>query len=366
MKSEDDYVLDSSSMSLEEKIFWSVIAIFLAIWIFLEVLAYKNSHVDQKKTQNPHHNKPLLQSITKTIIKIVDDNDTIKNNLENPKAVEFLNQKLQKENLILDMEINKSVEKLFEPVYNNVDKFLDFHYSVIGEYDELIGAATNKLNNTIKERLFSKEFANNFTSVKDHINSKYLTLLKSYLKDSKEIASFNVDKELNSNVFTMLDNEINERLNIQKIKLGTFVGSAVAIKIIGVVSAKIIAKTASKIAAKSAIKAGAKVTASGSAAAAGLSCGPFAWICAPIAAGVAWFGTDAIVVSIDEKLHREDFKKEIIAMLDKQKEDLIKKTQKIYKERLVNESSKFIEDLKKKSVKKKIKEKITIKKKIGI
>ena len=87
-------------------------------------------------------------------------------------------------------------------------------------------------------------------------------------------------------------------------------------------------------------------------------CGPAAIICSPLLAAAAWFGTDAILVTGDEYLHRDEFKQEIIRSINQQKRSLKDGYKKIYGDALSEESSKIIEKYKEAKVKKKIRKRI--------
>ncbi|MEA3387170.1 MAG: hypothetical protein U9Q66_02015 [Patescibacteria group bacterium] len=354
-----------NTMGKGEKIFWLFIAIFALGWLILQGLAYKNTHKNnQKQNISVSKNEPVLKTLTKTIIEIVDDNKTIRNNLENSETLKLLNENLNLKISNLNETIEYKVNQAFAPVYNNIDTFLNFHYSVVGEYTELIGAATNEIGSTIKDKLFGEIFDSNLKQVKEQVNHKYIETLKEHFNQIDTLATKDINKTLNSQIFSKLNEDIKQRTSVQIIKLGSIIGTATAVKIVGAVSAKIIAKTTTKLAAKSAIKTSAKVAASGTAGTAGLSCGPFAWICSPVAATVAWFGMDAIVVSADEYMNREEFKQDIIAMLDKEKGAITEKLQTSYSNQFEKDSQSIQENFKNSIIKKKVEKTITVKEKI--
>ena len=342
-----------------EKIFWLFIAIFALFWLILQGKAYINTHKNDKD-QNilVGKSEPVLKTITKTIIEIVDDNKIIRDNLENSETLKLLkeNQNLKISNL--NETIEYKVNQAFAPVYNNIDTFLDFHYSVIGEYTELVGAATNEISNTIKDKLFGEAFDNNLEQVKGQVNQKYIETLKEHFNQIDTLATKNINKTLNSQIFSRLNDDIQQRTSVQIIKFGSIIGTATTVKIIGAVTAKIIAKTATKLVTKSVIKTAAKTAASTTAATAGLSCGPFAWICAPVAATVAWFGTDAIVVSADEYMNRDEFKQDITTMLDNQKQELLDKMKFLYSEQFRIDSISIQNNFKNTTIKKEVKKTI--------
>jgi hypothetical protein len=344
-----------------EKLFWLTIVILASIWLTLQVMAYLNV---QKETDRLSKDEPVLTSFIKTIVEIIDDNNTIRHNLENAKTLEMLNKSLNENVSTLSDGIEDKVDQAFAPVYGNIDTFLDFHYSDVGEYTELIGAATSKVGSIIKDKLFGETFKHQLKQVNIEVNEQYMTALKEHFDKIDMYAKQDVDKTLNVEIFSKLNEDIEERLSVQGIKLGSVVGVAAAVKVVGAISAKIIAKTATKLAAKSAIKTGAKLAASGTAATAGLACGPLAFICSPIAGGVAWFGTDALVVSVDEYMNRDEFKEEIVQMLDIEKKAIKDKLRSSYVSQFKKDSAQKQEELKNTSVKKKVEKQITVKEKI--
>jgi hypothetical protein len=347
-----------TSMSKFEKMFWITIVILAFIWITLQVMAYFNAGKESIFFSN---NEPVLTTSVKTIFEIIDDNNSIRHNLENFKTIEMLSQNLNDNILSLNGSIDQKVDEAFAPVYTNVDSFLDFHYSVVGEYTELIGAATSKVGSIIKKKLFGPTFNTQLQEVNKYVNQEYITALHDHYEQIDSHATKDINKTLNMVIFTKLNKDIEQRLSVQAIKLGSVVGAAAAIKIVGAVSAKIIAKTATKLAAKSAIKTSAKMAASGTAATAGLACGPLAFICAPVAGGVAWFGTDALIVSVDEYMNRDEFKQEILQMIDKEKKAIKDQLQTTYTNQFKEDSALKQKNLKETVIKKTVEKQITIK-----
>jgi len=348
---------DTKRMGRFEKIFWITIALFALIWSILQFLAYTHTRPKQHTT-----NKPVLTESIKTIIALVDDNKTIRKNLENSKTMKFLQENLQKNIDNIKKSTDSQIDQAFEPVYNNIDAFLDFHYSVIGEYTELGAAATGKIAETIKKKLFGSAFDSYLTKAQNSINSAYLDNLQAHIKQINIKATKGIDKKLNAKILQDLNADIAQRFTLQEIKVGALVGTVAAIKIISIISAKIAVKASSKIAVKTAAKSTAKVASAGSAAAAGTICGPFMWICSPVAATVAWFGTDALIVTGDEYLHREAFKKEIITMIDKQKATLKQNIKERYTQKFHDDTMQIQAKYKNTKIKKKVKR--TIKEKI--
>jgi len=328
-------------MSKNEKLFWLSIGILAVFWLTLKILTYiKIEQLHQDNNISTIQNKPIVKSI----IKIIDDNQAIRKNLEKYQSIKQINKSLNLKIIILNETIDKQINQAFNLTYKNIDTFLDFHYSVIGEYSEMLGTVTHKIDALVKEKLFGDMFWNQLKQAQQQINQQYKSLLQEHFHQVYILATDDINQTLNNKIFFTLSEDINKRTSLQTIKFASFIGFKGTIKMISIVSSKIIEKTILKLATKSAIKTTSKTASSGVAAMAGLSCGPFAWACSPILAGMVWFGTDAIVISADEYINRDEFKYDIVNMIDKQKQDLINHIKISYSKEFKNDS-KTIENM---------------------
>ncbi len=347
--------LDKISMSTFEKIFWATIAIFFVVFIILQILAFQNRiKLESQQIEEKPVSEKIFKEIIRDVEKILPDKTIIKN-LENNQTLGLINQNLNVELRGLYGGVDTQIEKSFENVYANVDTFLDFHYSVIGEYTELGAAATGEIEQTIQNKLFGSNFQEDIDNALQNINQEYKTRVKNHLKNINLHATNGIDQALNFKTLGKLQNDIQQNITIQQSKLGVVLVAGIGAKVINVISAKLATKAASKLAAKGAIKIGAKASAAGSGAAAGAICGPFVWICSPIAATVAWFGTDAAIIAGDEYLNREEFKKEIIASIDKQKKELREKIKDSYFNAFIKISKETQTNYKQAPIRKKVK-----------
>ncbi len=300
-----------TEMSKGQKLFWIIILLFMIIYIILSIFASNNvKDLISKRT-----NVPFIHKYITTYL----PDDTIKNNIS--KGESIINIKLNEDLDTINAKIDKEVDELFAEVEKNVDVYLDFHYSVYGEYSELVSLAASDLNEEIQSKLFGSEFNQIFENKMNSINALYEKKIEEHIKLINDIGIEGVDKELNNDSLEYMINDIENFRNLiigKSLILGTTIGAKIALAI----SAKIAAKAVTKAAGKVALKTTSKFATSGAAAAAGLWCGPLFWVCSPVAATAAWFGTDAIVVTADEMLNRDDFKIEIISSLDESKNEI--------------------------------------------
>lgn len=74
---------------------------------------------------------------TKTILEILPDpiSDLIKNNLDSHQ--QEISDLLSSSKDKMYSKVDAQIDNLFDPIENNVDKFLDWHYSLKGNYSEL-------------------------------------------------------------------------------------------------------------------------------------------------------------------------------------------------------------------------------------
>lgn len=285
-------------MSKFEKIFWLTIIILTLIYITLQVLATMNKDSAE-------------------VPKLILDPVVISINLD--RADSNITIDIKREIANINSTIDANIDNLFIPVENNIDSFLDFHYSVIGEYIELGAMATEKINKTIEKRLFGSDFENRVKEAFKKIDTKYGDSMKKHIQMIHENATVNIDHKLNNDILIRLENDIGSFTSMQEGKLGLVLGAKLVPKIAQVISAKIALKASGKFLLKSGTKAGAKYATTGAAALAGTTCGPFVWICSPLLAITAWFTTDAVVVNIDEYYNKDEFKREILEVINEQK-----------------------------------------------
>jgi len=174
------------------------------------------------------------------------------------------------------------------------------------------------------------------------ISKDYEYNLKEHLKVMDSRANMGVDSELNSGAIKHLEGDIQQYFLLQQGKLATIIVATLASKIAKVIATKLATKQATLIASKASTKAGMKSAALISGVSAGAICGPLVWLCSPIAATALWFGTDALVVSVDEKLNREKFKKDILSELSEQENILKHKLENYYSKAMITFSNRAI------------------------
>ncbi|MBW6487832.1 hypothetical protein [Sulfurimonas sp.] len=307
-----------SNMSKNEKYFWGTIVVFLIVFIAISLIALYKINSSSSK-ENEKDKKPIIVEKWLEL-----PSQRIRENLSQ-------NQERIKENLNLQIEkinskIDDEVDMLFEKVINeNIENFLDFHYSLVGGYVELGTMAFSDYDKYINEKLLGNDFFDKLEKSSKIITNFYENSMKNHQDFVESISTDQVDLELNSKALASIKEEINNNFMQQKIKLGV-VGAAIGAKVTALVSAKITAKTAITSGAKAGTKLAASAGGAVAGASAGLFCGPGSIICSPLGAivggAIFWFGTDAAINAVDETLHREELKEEILSSINETKMEL--------------------------------------------
>jgi hypothetical protein len=240
--------------------------------------------------------------------------------------------------------ISESIDAAFEPVYGQIPAFLDFHYSLLGEYTELAAAFENKVGADVERILFR---AVGFDQRLDDGIGTAVSEADAVLRGALERLNRRIGERLQLKSSDMAVLAKVAILSIEDAKsrfggtemtakgTGAAVGAATVATLIG---KKVAAKLAAKAVAKGAAKAAGFGTGAASGATAGLICGPAAWICAPVAAVVAgttlWLVTDKIVIEVDQYLNRDEFATAIRTEIDQERIRIAEHLTHLYRQRL--------------------------------
>ena len=234
----------------------------------------------------------------------------------------------------IEQRVSERIDAAFAPVYGQIPAFLDFHYSVVGEYTELATALGGDLGGELQRILFTEigfeqRMDGAMAGIREDGDAVFGALMARIRQQLQQrFALDEVELGLLSTVVTLSSEDAMKRFGGTELLMkgaGTVVGvGAVAAVIAKTVGKKLSAKLATKVAGKTAVKAAGFGGGAASGATAGLLCGPAAWICSPVAAvavGTAfWLATDKLVVEADEYLNRDTFEAELRVAIDEEKQ----------------------------------------------
>ncbi len=245
--------------------------------------------------------------------------------------------------------INTQIDGFFDIVEYNVDKFLDWHYSIKGDYSELALfvakktglSAEDAVANVLQEKLLGKDYKQRLDAITKRLSKTYASLLNQHEKFVSETALKGVDTDLSQNakILDTLGDEVARKL---KANFTGAIGAMAGVSGLAI-AAKLTPKLVAKIGAKLGAKVGGKFLAKiGTAVSGSWTCGPFAPACA---IGL-WFGSDAVINFIDEWIHRDGFKKEILNNINEVKENLKNSYKQQFNDSFVKISQEFQESYK--------------------
>ncbi len=247
---------------------------------------------------------------TKTILEILPDpiSDLIKNNLDSHQ--QEISDLLSSSKDKMYSKVDAQIDNLFDPIENNVDKFLDWHYSLKGNYSELALFVAKKLGLSVEDALFNKlqekflgaDYKQQLKTMTDNISDAFISLLRQHKKDTEKIATQGVADI--PQVVESLKN-INDQIERDlKLKMG-FAAAIGATA--GVGAGKLMKRLVPKLVEKLGTKLGAKFLAKFGIAVGGV---------------LPTLGADVAFNYIDEWLYRDDFKKEILNNINEMKKNL--------------------------------------------
>ncbi len=296
------------------RMFWGCIIGLCIVVIIDKIIAFGGSS-QEAKADKP---KKLFKYVEKIL-----PTDIIKDNIDSHQAEinAALNSGIEEMNGV----INTQIDGFFNIVEYNVDKFLDWHYSIKGDYSELALfvakktglSAEDAVANVLQEKLLGKDYKQRLDAITKRLSKTYASLLNQYEKFVSETALKGVDTDLSQNakILDTLGDEVARKL---KANFTGAIGATAGVSGLAI-AAKLTPKLVAKIGAKLGAKVGGKFLAKiGTAVSGSWTCGPFAPACA---IGL-WFGSDAAINFIDERLHRDKFKKEILNNINEVKENL--------------------------------------------
>ncbi|BAW71630.1 hypothetical protein [Helicobacter pylori] len=275
---------------------------------------------------------------TKTILEILPDpiSDLIKNNLDSHQ--QEISDLLSSSKDKMYSKVDAQIDNLFDPIENNVDKFLDWHYSLKGNYSELALFVAKKLGLSVEDALFNKlqekllgaDYKQRLKTMTDNISDAFISLLRQHKKDTEKIATQGVaDIPQVVESLKNIDDQIERDLKL-KMGFAATIGATAGVgadKLMKRLVPKLVEKLGAKLGAKFLVKFG-------------------------IAVGgvLSTLGADVAFNYIDEWLYRDDFKKEILNNINEMKENLKNSYKQQFNDSFVKISQELQESYKKTQV----------------
>ncbi len=208
------------------------------------------------------------------------------------------------------LSIDENIDRAFEPVYENIPKVVDQHYTLKGQYVQL-------LTNAITDTLFSGT-EQRFNDAQNRINKSFENELSSktgrFIRENTTM--FSVDRNLLSHVLNHARQDTIKRFKSPGLAASRIAATGLGATIGGYIAVKIITKigTSRWIGTKSSAAVGACI---------GAPFGPAGIaIGGAVGAIVGWVISDTVILKLDEYFNRENFEAEIRNIIDEEKNRL--------------------------------------------
>jgi len=236
----------------------------------------------------------------------------------------------------VDGTVSQELDVLFTNIEQGVDRYLDWYFTVMGEYQRLAAVFTADVAQTMREQLEKHLFADSDFDVQiekldlelEQITIDRFAQMVPQLR--KELASANCNiGQLSLASLSELDHDTLRASVAASSGVGAGIvaskvlASKTTAAVVGKVAAKKSFQTGAALATKTLAKKGSSTLLSaGAGAAICAPTGPVAILCGVTAGLIAWFTVDKVLVELDEVLNREAMREDIMTVLDEQKAKL--------------------------------------------
>lgn len=214
-------------------------------------------------------------------------------------------------------EIDPELDRAFVPVYAGIPDYMDFHYSLRGEWLELGAAVLGQMESQLDQQLFSG-LDSKIASISQGLQADFDKIWLSSVEDA--LAQSPLNEGPIAELAERSVGDARDRIRTTAVAYGGLGAGAAALSVLPRVVAS---KLGQKIAGKVAVKTGARwvTVASGAGTGAALCswAGPGAAACAAVGMAVSWVGVDYAMIKLDEHVSREEFERDLHVLVDEQK-----------------------------------------------
>lgn len=216
-------------------------------------------------------------------------------------------------------QIHGRLDEAYAPAYAGIPKYMDFHYSLTGEWLELGSAAMGKLGGGLEEHLFDG-FDTRLGAVSEHLALEFDQRFRTALDEA--MAAEQSGAEAFGPVVTRALRDSQNRMQNTAGTVGVALVGGATLKVFTKAFAKKLAvKLAAKVGTKTGMKWAAAATGGATSAAVCSWTGPGAAACAVVGAAITWVATDVAMIKLSEYVTRDDFERDLRQLIDDHKKE---------------------------------------------
>lgn len=220
-------------------------------------------------------------------------------------------------------QLDPALDQMFQPVHAAIPAYAEFHYSVWGQYAELLAAGAETLGieeevgSLMREQLFAG-FEDRHRAEMTRLDDIHRTALTdAFVREGETLAAISGQPLPQAVAMTLQDAQ--NRMLVT-LPMASASATLAVVAIVKPIAKKIVAATAVKAAAKGLGKAGGIGGAATAGAIAGSTLGPVGTVIGGIGGGIiGWLAVDYAVVKLDEYFNRAEFEAELARAIDEQK-----------------------------------------------
>ena len=256
------------------------------------------------------------------------------------ETTETVNRARTEANSLAEARIDAALDEAFGKAELGVDQYLDWYYSMLGDYSRLAAVVTGDIDQMMGEKLnhFIIE-QTGFATILETSSSSIEQETMILMEGAAEAVGTSINNAVGASPCEVPNVELGGLMDLRRDRLratiATAAGGGVAAKLLlakpaSALAGKLAAKGSVKLAGKTLAKAGVKKGATlattaagaGGATAACSPLGPAAVLCGVGAGLVIWFATDKVVLEVDEWVNRDDMRAELMAGLNEQRAEI--------------------------------------------
>lgn len=222
----------------------------------------------------------------------------------------------------ISSDIDARVERAFAPAAAGVERFLDWNFSLRGQYTQLAFMGRS----AVAETTFADYIGGQIDSYVGSVVEPGLSTIDEAMTSSFEQQVRQIYRAQDKLMAQLLATADCLTLPQPTLALGDYmnkslVGAGSGAGIIAArASMRMGSRVVSRTATKRAISSGfarltGRLATSAAAGGTGALCGPLVFICAPVLAAATWVGTDLLINEVDESLNREQMRADMMAVL---------------------------------------------------
>lgn len=216
-------------------------------------------------------------------------------------------------------QIRGRLDEAYAPVYAGIPKYMDFHYSLTGEWLELGSAAMGNLGGGLEVHLFDG-FDTRLSAVSEHLALEFDQRFNTALDEA--MAAEPGGAEAFGPVVTRALRDSQNRMQKTAGTVSVALVGGATLKVFTKAFAKKLAvKLAAKVGTKTGMKWAAAVTGGATSAAVCSWTGPGAAACAVVGAAITWVATDVAMIKLSEYVTRDDFERDLRQLIDDHKKE---------------------------------------------